>query len=136
MLSEAQDERLGFAMGIGAVRAYANALPTIAALPNAAETASFNAPLLEKFGNGGGNFRRLYAGFLSWARDLDPKLVPESAPALSTQAADEWTAASADILRARDTPNDPGPWKDAAGHVLRAAELEEQLFTQLAEAAG
>ncbi|MEM9175416.1 MAG: BtrH N-terminal domain-containing protein [Myxococcota bacterium] len=126
----------GFAVGRDAVRAYAEALPSVAALPNAFETASFNAPLLEKFGNGGGNFRRLYAGFLSWARALDEKLVPASAPALGLAAADEWTAASTDILRARDTPNDPAPWNDAADHVRRAADLEETLFTRLADAVG
>ena len=136
MLNDGVDDRMGFATGIGAVQAYADALPSIADLPNAAETASFNAPLLEKFGNGGGNFRRLYAGFLSWARNLDEKLVPESAPALCTNAADEWTAASIDILRARDTPNDPAPWKDAAGHVARAAEIEATLFRQLADTVG
>jgi len=127
---------LAIARGIEGARAYADALPAVAERDNALATASFNAPLLEKFGNGGGNFRRLYAGFLSWARALDEKLVPDSAPALCLAAADEWTAASTDILRARDTPHDPAPWKDAAGHVTRAAELEEMLFTRLADTVG
>ncbi|MCR9096962.1 MAG: BtrH N-terminal domain-containing protein [bacterium] len=126
----------GAKLGVEGTRAYGDALPSVAALANAEATASFNAPLLEKFGNGGGNFRRLYAGFLTWARALDEKLVPESAPDLCVSAADEWTAASGDILRARDTPGDPGPWKDAAGHIARAAELEETLFTRLADAVG
>jgi hypothetical protein len=62
--------------------------------------------------------------------------VPASAPGLCLSAADEWTAASTDILRARDTPADPGPWQDAAGHIARAAEIEETLFTRLADAVG
>lgn len=126
----------GAVLGIEGARAYADALPSAGKQANAQATASFNAPLLEKFGNGGGNFRRLYAGFLAWARALDDKLVPESAPALCTSAADEWTAASSALFRAKDAPEDPAPWKDASAHVARAADLEEALFTQLAEAVG
>ena len=137
MLGESESSSFpGAKLGVEGTRAYGDALPSVAALANAEATASFNAPLLEKFGNGGGNFRRLYAGFLAWARALDEKLVPESAPALCVAAADEWTAASTDILRARDTPGDPGPWKDAGGHIARAAELEETLFTRLADTVG
>lgn len=136
MLGEGNDSKSFPAtrLGVDGTRAYGEALPSVAALPNAESTASFNAPLLEKFGNGGGNFRRLYAGFLAWARDLDEKLVPADAPALCLSAADAWTAASTDILRARDTPAETGPWQDAAGHIARAAELEETLFTRLADA--
>ncbi len=137
MLGKGEDPGFpGAVHGIAGIRAYADALPSAAGLDNAPGTASFNAPLLEKFGNGGGNFRRLYAGFLSWARELDEKRVPKSAPALCTQAADEWTAASNALFLAKDAPHEPGPWKDAAGHVARAADLEETLFTRLAEAAG
>ena len=60
--------------------------------------------------------------------------MPADAPALCLSAADAWTAASTDILRARDTPAETGPWQDAAGHIARAAELEETLFTRLADA--
>ena len=113
MLGRGEGEPIsGAILGVDGNRAYADALPGVAALPNAQETASFNAPLLEKFGNGGGNFRRLYAGFLSWVRnDVDAALVPESAPGLCTAAADEWTAASGQLLLARDNPTDVALWK-------------------------
>ena len=131
-----EEQRDFVAIGLEATRNYADALPGIHGDPNAQSIASFNASCLEKFGNGGGNFRRLYAGFLSWARELDAKLVPETAPGLAIAAADEWTAASAALFRASDTPEDPVPYREAGKHVAKAAEIEERLFVQLAEAVG
>ena len=134
--TESAARAAGAVLGIGANRAYAEALPTLADHDDALAIASFNAPCIEKFGNGGGNFRRLYAGFLEWARDLDPKLVPAGAPARCTESADAWTAASAALFLATEAPNDPKHWSDAGAHVARAAEIEEALFTSLAETVG
>ena len=122
--------------GNAATRIYARILPTLHDRPDALELASFNAPLIEKFGNGGGNFRRLYADFLQWAHELDPKLVPEGAPARCGDAADAWTAASAALFLATEAPNDPKHWQEAGRCIDRAAEFEEVLFTELAEAVG
>jgi hypothetical protein len=84
--------------GVEAIRAAARDIPGWAAREDAQWIASYNARCIEKFGNGGGNFRRLYAGFLDWARGLDAALVPAEAPGLCTRAADGWTATS-DALR-------------------------------------
>ncbi len=126
----------GARLGLAGTKAAAELVPTFADHPNATATAKFNASCLEKFGNGGGNFRRLYAGFLGWARELDPKLVPETAAERMTESADAWTAASSALFRASDTPGDPAPWREAGGHLGRAYEIEAQLFSELADGLG
>jgi len=131
-----EEQRSSVAIGLEATRKYAAALPAVHGREDAQAIASFNASCLEKFGNGGGNFRRLYAGFLSWARELDAKLVPATAPQLATDAADAWTAASAALFRASDSPEEAANYEEAGKHVERAAELESALFTQLAETVG
>ena len=87
-------------------------------------------------GNGGGNFRRLYAGFLEWARALDPQLVPESAPRLATEAADGWTALSAELGRIGDDGGPRDAWIAAAAHAHKIAAVEAMLFERLHEAVG
>lgn len=130
-ISDAQ-QSMGL-LGMDATRAFAESMPEIAKRPDACAIASFNASCLEKFGNGGGNFRRLYADFLFWARTLDPKLVHESAPALAVEAADSWTAASTSLFLASGREGDEAPWNDAAKQLHRAAEIEQNLFERIAE---
>ena len=120
--------------GIGAVRAFADDLQGWSGRADASWLASFNASCIEKFGNGGGNFRRLYSRFLAWAQALEPRLVPESAPALALEAADKWTAVSDSLFAASREGSDPGHWAAAARHARDVADLEERLFRALAEA--
>jgi hypothetical protein len=124
------------ALGIAGIRRFADALPTWAARPDARAVASFNARCIEKFGNGGGNFRRLYAGFLAWARALDPKLVPEEAPSLATRAADGWTAISERLAVASGEDAPPAVWGEAAALARQVANVEQALFERLAAQAG
>jgi hypothetical protein len=128
-------EGAGVTRGIEAIRRLARELPSWASREDAQWVASFNSRCIEKFGNGGGNFRRLYAGFLAWARDLDPKLVPEEAPELGVRAADCWTA----IASALGTASEEGPssasWKQAADLASEVADVEHELFSRLADRA-
>jgi hypothetical protein len=122
-------------MGVAAIEHFAAELPAWANRPDVLALASFNAACIEKFGNGGGNFRRLYAGFLQWARLLDPKLVPEEAPSLAIEAADGWTSTSNCLYRVAHE----GPRKlfdEAAGQMERVAAAERRLFEVLANASG
>lgn len=120
--------------GLVAVRTFAADLPNWPARENAGWTAGYTASCIEKFGNGGGNFRRLYSGFLSWARELDPKLAPESAPGLAVEAADGWTAVSNALFAASRDEGNPQHWHEAAGHAARIVKIEERLFQSLADA--
>lgn len=121
-------------VGVEAVRAFAEDIRGWSARSDAPWLASFNASCLEKFGNGGGNFRRLYAAFLLWARDLDERLVPKGAPGMAVAAADAWTETSNSLFAASREDAKDHHWADAAAHAERAAEIEAQLFGQLAGA--
>jgi len=123
-------------IGIDGIRAFAEELPSLAARPDADWIASFNARCIEKFGNGGGNFRRLYAGFLEWAHALDPALAPAEAAPLCVRAADGWTAISECLRRASEEDAQSSGLSDAAKLASEVADIEEQLFLRLADRAG
>lgn len=115
--------------GLAGIRHFAEALPSWGARPDAAPLASYNASCIEKFGNGGGNFRRLYAGFLEWARELDPALVPAECPALSWRAADAWTELAHTLWSASEGAD---RWREAGEQARRIADVERELFERLA----
>jgi hypothetical protein len=119
--------------GIAAVRTFADDVRGWHERADASWVASFNASCIEKFGNGGGNFRRLYAGFLSWARELDSKLVPESAPGLAVDAADAWTGVSNALFAGSQEDSNASHFEAAGDQALRAAEIEDRLFRMLAD---
>jgi len=116
--------------GIAGIHRLAEVLPEWGARDDAAELASYNASTLEKFGNGGGNFRRLYAGFLEWAHLRDPERVPGEATALARASADQWTALAHDLWA---TADEPARWQTASQRARAIADLERQLFEGLAE---
>lgn len=119
--------------GISAIRALAEDIPTWSTREDATWIAGYNASCIEKFGNGGGNFRRLYSEFLDWARATDPRLVPESAPALALEAAHSWTEVSNALFAASRDEANAQHWSDAVRQANRVADLEERLFRSLAE---
>lgn len=120
--------------GIAGIEHFAARLPDWPERPDVRELASFNASCIEKFGNGGGNFRRLYAGFLEWARERWPAQVPGDAPALAREAADGWTATSASLYRvAREGPQ-AALFDEAARCLEAVARSERRLFEGLAAA--
>jgi hypothetical protein len=123
-------------LGVAGIRRFAERLPSWADRDDATWLASFNARCIEKFGNGGGNFRRLYAGFLEWAHALDDELAPADAAALATRAADGWTAISQKLgeASAEDAPREP--WQEAARIAAEVADTEQQLFERLLAHAG
>jgi hypothetical protein len=123
-------------LGVAGIRRFAEELPRWAERKDARRVAGFNARCIEKFGNGGGNFRRLYAGFLAWARALDPKLVPEDAPGLAVRAADGWTAIAERLGAASAEDAGAKPWMDASALAREVAEVEQALFERLAGQAG
>jgi hypothetical protein len=93
--------------------------------------ASYTSQCFEKWGNGGGNFRNLYAGFLREARELAPALVDAEAPVLASQAAAQWTVLSSHLWELGQTRS-----ADALASCRRTLDelqgLETQLFERLA----
>ena len=119
-------------LGIAAIERFAREVSGWAEREDVLAISSFNASCIEKFGNGGGNFRRLYAGFLEWAHALDPKLVPASAAGLALESADGWTAASHFLYRVAEEGPVPELFDQAAGQMVRVAAIERQLFESMA----
>lgn len=117
--------------GVAAIRRLAGDIPTWAERDDAGWVASYNARCIEKFGNGGGNFRRLYAGFLAWAHDLDAALAPADAAARTTRAADGWTALSESLATAARGEGGGRIWEEAGERAVQVADLEEDLFRSL-----
>jgi hypothetical protein len=118
--------------GIAGIRRLAEELPAWAARDDAQWVVGYAARSIEKFGNGGGFFRRLYAGFLEWARDLDASLVPGEAPVLARAAADRWTELSATLFAASEDDATADLWSIGAEQAAAIAEVELRLFQMLA----
>ncbi|MCG8590329.1 MAG: BtrH N-terminal domain-containing protein [Proteobacteria bacterium] len=115
--------------GVDGIRALAAAIPTWRESDDASSLARYNASCIEKFGNGGGNFRRLYAGFLTWARERDATRVPADAASLAWQAADAWTGLSQRLAAAAEGED---VWQQAARTATDIVRLEQRLFEKLA----
>lgn len=117
--------------GVEGLRRLAEAIPTWPERDDAAWIASYNARCIEKFGNGGGNFRRLYAGFLEWAHEIDASLVPAEAAAQMRRAADGWTALSETLITASKIAGPSDLWSRARTQAEEIADREESLFRSL-----
>jgi len=98
---------------------------------DAAFLASYASQAIEKFGTGGGNFRKMYSGFLRWARKTQPDLVAEGAPALAERSAAAWTALSATLWKASEEPADTILWNRAAEQAREIHGIETELFETL-----
>jgi hypothetical protein len=132
LFSEAPDLRV--ASGIAGIRRLAETVEGWGSRDDAKWLASYNARCFEKFGNGGGNFRRLYTGFLRWAREIEPARVPAQAPELAWRAADGWTALSAILGTASEETAPVGIWSQAADAAREIVGIETELFESLASA--
>jgi hypothetical protein len=87
--------------------------------------ARFAYQTIERRGTGGGNFRRLYAGFLAeLGRDEER---------LARTAADRWSALG-DALKAASEAEAPGPgqWPEIGVRARRVEAAEDALWTALA----
>ncbi len=129
---DASHEAGGVSTGIAGILRVAEELPRWAGRDDAASLASYNASCIEKFGNGGGNFRRMYAGFLAWAHGRSPELVPAEAAPLARRAADGWTALAHALWAAADGED---RWQEASRLASGIATVEQDLFGRLAEIA-
>jgi hypothetical protein len=94
--------------------------------------ASYVSRTIEVFGNGGGNFRRMYAAFLTEARAMLPHLVGPRLPDLARRSADLWTSLSQSLERiARQ--QDEAAWDSAASLADRILAVETDLFHAMLE---
>jgi hypothetical protein len=117
--------------GLAGLEAFAKQLEDWPEREDCEGLASYTSQCLEKWGNGGGNFRNLYAAFLREARELAPALVDTEAPLLASRAAEQWTILSSHLWELGKTRS-----ADALAGCRRALDqlrdLETQLFERLA----
>jgi hypothetical protein len=116
--------------GLNGIAALAGAL----ARGHGGFTASYLSQTIEKFGTGGGNFRKMYSGFLAWARETTPDLVPPQAPTLAARAAASWTDLSVTLEAASKEPGVESHWKRASEQARAIHRMETELFEALGEA--
>ncbi len=125
------DPAMRVTQGLAGLEAFAKQLPDWPDREDCEGLASYTSQCLEKWGNGGGNFRNLYAAFLSEAREIAPALVDAEAPGLASRASEQWTALSSQLWELGKTRS-----ADALAGCRRALDalrgLEAQLFERLA----
>lgn len=122
--------------GLPAMRRLAAELPSWAELEDGRWAARFGYQAIEKRGTGGGNFRALYAAFL---REVGAHGVEAPGASELEQAASAWTDAGEELKKgafADDGATLVRHLRAAAGHVARAADLEEAVQRGLAERFG
>ena len=80
--------------GLAGIQKLLDLLPSFESREDLPNIASYASQCIEKFGTGGGNFRLMYAEFLSQAGQKVPDLVDVSMADLTAQSASKWTALS------------------------------------------
>jgi len=100
---------------------------------DASKLASYASQSIEKFGTGGGNFRKLYAGFLDWAVEIVPDIVSENHAELAYDSSRTWTSLSEMLNKASNEPEKIDIWKQASDKAMEIKDIESELFESLAE---
>lgn len=118
---------LGEIEGLPALRRFS---AEVAAWPEAAADwrwcARFNYQVIERRGTGGGNFRSMYARFLT-------EVGREPEAAIASRAAELWSALAAELFAASEADRpDPAAWEEIGATAGRVREAEERLWESLA----
>jgi hypothetical protein len=121
------EPRLAEFQGLPALRRFA---AEIGEWPEAADDwqwcARFGYQVIERRGTGGGNFRRMYAGFLDE--------VGYDERAIAAEAADDWTALASELLAASEADRaEPQLWSRVAEGADRVLDAEERLWGALGD---
>jgi hypothetical protein len=122
--------------GLEGLAAFADSVGGWHAREDAGFLASYGSQVIEKFGTGGGNFRKMYSAFLRWARDRRPDLVPERALGLCDRSSAGWTEIAAALEQASKDPAEKSHWAIAAEKAGEILGIEKALFEALAEKSG
>jgi hypothetical protein len=124
--------------GLGALGELAERLPDYLARDSGRALARYAGACIEAFGTGGGNFRRLYAGFLAEAATNGWAGVSHDDVATIEASAAAWTSLSGKLraFAGEESPAGPTPETLAAmtDDIARIEALERRAFESLAAA--
>jgi hypothetical protein len=98
---------------------------------DAAKIASYASQAIEKFGTGGGNFRRMYASFLGWASGMLPDIVTPDMVTLAQRSAETWSMLAGILDLASRDPASEEIWRQASEKVDEIHETESKVFEKL-----
>jgi glycine/D-amino acid oxidase-like deaminating enzyme len=98
---------------------------------DAAKIASYASQAIEKFGTGGGNFRKMFAGFLDWASGVMPDKIPPGMVAMAYKSADLWSELARILEQASSEPESNEAWKQAGEKAGEIYDIESELFETL-----
>lgn len=96
--------------------------------------ASYLSQSIEKFGSGGGFFRKMYADFLLWAKGLVPGMISDEMIHLAGEAADLWTGLSVLLDAAAADPGDRTAWDRSVEKAKQILEIETRLIGKMESA--
>ena len=96
--------------------------------PDASSLAVYLANCMEKFGTGGGNFRKMYAGFLKWANNNVPGLIDPKAIALAEKSAESWTRVAAMLEQISKKARSKTGWSEISKEIEKIHETETRLW--------
>jgi hypothetical protein len=131
LLKSVTDKNAVIITGISGLSEFAKDLPNWHERPDAASIASYASQAIEKFGTGGGNFRKMFAGFMNWAHDIIPDKVAPILVTLAYQSADLWTELAIILEKASFEPQSIRVWKDASEKAGHIHDIESALFEKL-----
>jgi len=120
------------ATGLAALKMFRDDLPSWRQKEDPAWLASYVSRTIEVFGNGGGNFRRMYAAFLEEAGAMLPDLVDSRLPLLAKRSADLWTALSQRLDKIAKQ-EDEESWSASVSLIDQILAVETDLFHTLLE---
>jgi hypothetical protein len=132
MLSWAEGKEGEGAAGLDGLKMLQEQLPTWRHKDNLNWILSYASLTIERFGTGGGNFRRLYAAFLEEARAMLPDVVDGRLPALAARSADLWTSLS-ERLSGIEEKGDEASWEASVELIGQIIGIETDLFDSLLE---
>lgn len=128
MFKTAAGPDAAIATGLEGIETFGRDIRLFYERPDASRLAVYISNCLEKFGTGGGNFRKMYAGFLRWADAVAPGLIKPAAVSLAEKSADLWTHVAAMLEQASKKPGEKETWSDIAQNMEKILETEAELF--------
>jgi hypothetical protein len=123
------------ATGLKGIEAFARSFPSWRKRADKNQLLKYSSSCFEKFGTGGGNFRKLYANFLTSTQKIIPKIVDDISVEYVSKSAESWTQL-AQTTFALTKNEDKSAWKNCSQQIYDILVLERKLFERLAESAG